>query len=134
MYTVVMLQTLSIHISQHYSFRTNVYALQDLAAEWTDKVRTRMAEAQRSDAVTERLQQVSLHNFKLNLLIMNTPILSVWCSLLAVVLDVAALLTYRASRCNASIQCTVQVAILTAVLPTLLLAVTCLCVCMRVGA
>jgi hypothetical protein len=37
------------------SFRGNVYALQDLATAWGEKVRARMAEVQRSDAVTERL-------------------------------------------------------------------------------
>ncbi|KAG5188873.1 dynein heavy chain, N-terminal region 2-domain-containing protein [Tribonema minus] len=39
------------------SFRANVYALQDFATAWGEKVRARMAEAQRSDAVTERLLQ-----------------------------------------------------------------------------
>lgn len=40
------------------SFRPNVFALQDLASKWIEKIKTRLAEAQRADTVTEHIHQV----------------------------------------------------------------------------
>lgn len=40
------------------SFRPNVFALQDLATAWTEKIKVRLAEDQRADVVTERIHAV----------------------------------------------------------------------------
>lgn len=40
------------------SFRPNVFALQDLASKWIERIKARLAEAQRSDTVTEHVHQV----------------------------------------------------------------------------
>lgn len=42
------------------SFRSNVFALQDLTSKWVDKIKDRLAEAQRADAVTVHIHQVRL--------------------------------------------------------------------------
>lgn len=42
------------------SFRPNVFALQDLATAWTEKIKVRLAEDQRADVVTERIHAVRL--------------------------------------------------------------------------
>lgn len=41
------------------SFRPNVFALQDLASKWTERIKARLAEAQRADTVTEHIHEVS---------------------------------------------------------------------------
>ncbi|CAN0055229.1 unnamed protein product, partial [Sphacelaria rigidula] len=37
------------------SFRPNVFALQDLASKWIERIKDRLAEAQRADTVTEHV-------------------------------------------------------------------------------
>ncbi|CAM9184751.1 unnamed protein product, partial [Discosporangium mesarthrocarpum] len=39
------------------SFRQNVFALQDLATKWSERIKARLAEAQRADTVTEHIHQ-----------------------------------------------------------------------------